>query len=188
MVLLVILFIIFLRGPVLNVLNVVQPDTAESLSIPLQQIGRYVKDGGTLSDSERAYYNSSYSNGSIYYVGVIENDLRIGTNVKSEALKNVIVKCDSIMQGKAITGMGLCLWILVILMSFSLMNRDYGFIENIAYVAIVLTLLIATPVGNSFRYAYPVFVGLPFVFVDAVYLIEKVVCKRLTEINEKHAK
>ena len=110
MLLLVILFIIFLRGPVLNVLNVVQPDTAESLSIPLQHIGRYVKDGGTLSDSERAYYNSSYSNGSIYYVGVIENDLGIGTNVKSEALKNAIVKCDSIMRGKAITGMGLCLW------------------------------------------------------------------------------
>ena len=119
---------------------------------------------------------------------MIENDLGIGTNVKSEALKNAIVKCDSIMQGKAITGMGLCLWILVLLISFSLMNHDYGFIENIAYVAIVLTLLIATPVGNSFRYAYPVFVGLPFVFVDAVYLIEKVVCKRLTEINEKHAK
>ena len=232
---------VILRGPVLDSLNVVQPDTAESLSIPLQQIGRYVKDGGTLSDSERAYlntimdvdripdeyedwisdpmknlvrdaggnsvieadkakfiktwlslglkspvlymdawvdmtrayYNSSYSNGSIYYVGVIENDLGIGTNVKSEALKNVIVKCDSIMQGKAITGMGLCLWILVILMSFSLMNRDYGFIENTVYVAIVLTLLIATPVGNSFRYAYPVFVGLPFVLVDIVYLRSK---------------
>ncbi len=232
---------VILRGPVLDSLNVVQPDTAESLSIPLQQIGRYVKDGGTLSDSERAYfntimdvdripdeyedwisdpmknlvrdaggnsvieadkakfiktwlslglkspvlymdawvdmtrayYNSSYSNGSIYYVGVIENDLGIGTNVKSEALKNVIVKCDSIMQGKAITGMGLCLWILVILISFSLMNHDCGFIENAVFVAIVLTLLIATPVGNSFRYAYPVFVGLPFVLVDIVYLRSK---------------
>ena len=97
----------------------------------------------------------------------------IGTNVKSEALKNVIVKCDSIMHGKAITGMGLCLWILVILMSFSLMNRDYGFIENTVYVAIVLTLLIATPVGNSFRYAYPVFVGLPFVISETIYLRRK---------------
>ena len=27
----------------LDSLNVVQPDTAESLSIPLQQIGRYIK-------------------------------------------------------------------------------------------------------------------------------------------------
>lgn len=232
---------VILRGPVLDSLNVVQPDTAESLSIPLQQIGRYVKDGGTLSNSERAYlntimdvdripdeyedwisdpiknlvrdaggnyvieadkakfirtwlslglrspvlymdawvdmtrayYNSSYSNGSIYYVGVIENDLGIGTNVKSEALKNAIVKCDSIMQGKAITGMGLCLWILVVLLSFSLMNHDYGFIENNAYVAIVITLLIATPVGNSFRYVYPVFVGLPFIISETIYLRRK---------------
>ena len=171
---------VILRGPVLDSLNVVQPDTAESLSIPLQQIGRYVKDGRTLSDSERvylntimdvdripdeyedwisdpmknlvrdaggnsvieadraefikiwislgmkspelymdawvdmtrAYYNSSYSNGSIYFIGVIENDLGIDTNVRSEELKNIVVKCDSIMQGKAITGMGLCLLLL----------------------------------------------------------------------------
>ena len=230
----------------LDSLNVVQPDTAESLSIPLQQIGRYVKDGGTLSDSERAYlntimdvdrianeyedwisdpmknlvrdaggnsvieedraefiktwislgmkspelymdawvdmtrayYNSSYSNGSIYYIGVIKNDLGIDTNVRSEELKNIVVKCDSIMQGKAITGMGLCLWILVILITFSLMNHDYGFIENTVFVAIVLTLLIATPVGNSFRYEYPIFVGLPFVLVDTVYLRGK--CKNNT--------
>ena len=235
-----------LRGPVLNVLNVVQPDTAESLSIPLQQIGRYIKDGGMLTDSERAYlyrimdvdriadeyedwisdpmknlvrdaggnsvieedraefiktwislgmkspelymdawvdmtrayYNSSYSNGSIYFIGVIENDLGIDTNVRSEELKNIVVKCDSIMQGKAITGMGLCLWILVILITFSLMNHDYGFIENTVFVAIVLTLLIATPVGNSFRYEYPIFVGLPFVLVDIVYLRGK--CKNNT--------
>ena len=237
---------VILRGPVLDSLNVVQPDTAESLSIPLQQIGRYVKDGGTLSDSERAYfntimdvdripdeyedwisdpmknlvrdaggnsvieedrvefiktwislgmkspelymdawvdmtrayYNSSYSNGSIYYIGVIENDLGIDTIVRSEELKNIVVKCDSIMQGKAITGMGLCLWILVILITFSLMNHDYGFIENTVFVAIVLSLLIATPVGNSFRYEYPIFVGLPFVLVDTVYLRGK--CKNNT--------
>ena len=101
---------------------------------------------------------------------MIENDLGICTNVKSEALKNVIVKCDSIMHGKAITGMGLCLWILVILISFSLMNHDYGFIENAVFVAIVFTLLIATPVGNSFRYEYPIFVGLPFVIAETEHL------------------
>lgn len=227
-----------LRGPVLEVFNVVQPDTAESLSIPLQQIGRYVKEGGTLSDDEReyldsimdvdrideeykdwisdpmknlvrdaggnsvieadkaefiktwislglkspvfymdawvdmtrAYYNSSYSNGSIFWIGVIENDVGIDTNVRSEGLKNAIVNCDSQMQGKAITGLGLCLWILVILLCFSLMNNNYGFLENILYIAIVLTLLIATPVGNSFRYAYPVFVGLPFVMIELIFL------------------
>lgn len=227
-----------LRGPVLEVCNVVQPDTAESLSIPLQQIGRYVKEGGILSDEEReyldsvmdvdrideeykdwisdpmknlvrdaggnsvieadkvefiktwlslgvkspvlymdawvdmtrAYYNSSYSNGSIFWIGVIKNDVGIETNVKSEGLKNIFIKCDSLMQGKTITGMGLCLWILVILLCFSLMNHERGFLENMVYIAIVFTLLIATPVGNSFRYVYPVFVGVPFVLVESIYL------------------
>ena len=227
-----------LRGPVLEVFNVVQPDTAESLSIPLQQIGRYVKEGGILSDEEReyldsvmdvdrideeykdwisdpmknlvrdaggnsvieadkvefiktwlslgvkspvlymdawvdmtrAYYNSSYSNGSIFWIGVIKNDVGIETNVKSEGLKNIFIKCDSLMQGKTITGMGLCLWILVILLCFSLMNHERGFLENMVYIAIVFTLLIATPVGNSFRYVYPVFVGVPFVLVESIYL------------------
>lgn len=230
-----------LRGPVLEVFNVVQPDTAESLSIPLQQIGRYVKEGGILSDEEReyldsimdvdrideeykdwisdpmknlvrnaggnsvieadkvefiktwlslglkspvlymdawvdmtrAYYNSSYSNGSIFEIGVIDNDVGIDTNVRSEGLKNAIVKCDSLMQGKAITGLGLCLWILVILLCFSLMNNNYGFLESVLYIAIVLTLLIATPVGNSFRYVFPVLVGVPFVMVELVFLKRK---------------
>ena len=121
-------------------------------------------------DMTRAYYNSSYSNGSIFWIGVIKNDVGIETNVKSEGLKNIFIKCDSLMQGKTITGMGLCLWILVILLCFSLMNHERGFLENMVYIAIVFTLLIATPVGNSFRYVYPVFVGVPFVLVESIYL------------------
>lgn len=226
-----------LRGPVLNVLNVVQPDTAESLSIPLQQIGRYIKNGGSLSDNEkaylnsimdidripdeykdwisdpmknlvrdsggnsvieadkskfiktwlslglkspvlymdawvdmtRAYYNSSYSNGSIFEIGVTENDLGIEVNVRSEGIKNIIVKCDKMMQGKAITGTGLALWLLLICISFSLMTHNKEFMDSTIYVAIILTLLIATPVGNSFRYVYPVLAGIPFVLIDSIY-------------------
>ena len=124
-------------------------------------------------DMTRAYYNSSYSNGSIFWIGVIENDVGIKTNVRSEGLKNAIVKCDSLMQGKAITGLGLYLWILVILLCFSLMNNNYGFLESVLYIAIVLTLLIATSVGNSFRYVFPVLVGVPFVMVELVFLKRK---------------
>ena len=41
------------KHAVLSGLNVVQPDTVESLSIPLQQVARVVADGGVITDSDR---------------------------------------------------------------------------------------------------------------------------------------
>jgi hypothetical protein len=53
-----ILVSVVLKGPVLSALNVTSPDTVESLSIPLQQIARTVRDGGELTDEEAAYVDS----------------------------------------------------------------------------------------------------------------------------------
>ena len=35
------------------------------------------------------------------------------------------------------------------------------------FLAVVLTLLVATPVYSEFRYAYAVFCGTPFLFAEA---------------------
>ncbi|MBQ6574847.1 MAG: hypothetical protein IJL90_01930, partial [Lachnospiraceae bacterium] len=44
-----------LKHPVLGALNVTQPDTVESLSIPLQQISRVIMDNGHIADDDRAF-------------------------------------------------------------------------------------------------------------------------------------
>ena len=50
----VILAAFIFKHPVLNSLNVTQPDTVESLSIPLQQISRTIADDGVMSDEDKA--------------------------------------------------------------------------------------------------------------------------------------
>lgn len=49
----VLIFSFVLKHPVLNALNVVQPDIAETLSVPEQQIARDVVDHGDLTNEER---------------------------------------------------------------------------------------------------------------------------------------
>lgn len=43
-----------LKGPVLSVLDVEQPDLVESLSIPVQQVARVIHDGESLTEDEHA--------------------------------------------------------------------------------------------------------------------------------------
>ena len=49
---------VVLKGPVLSALDVAKPDTVESLSIPLQQIARTVRNGGKLTEEEIQYVDS----------------------------------------------------------------------------------------------------------------------------------
>lgn len=45
-------------------------------------------------------------------------------------------------------------------------NREMLFI-TIPFIAVILSLLVATPVYSEFRYAYAVFCGFPFVLAIA---------------------
>lgn len=61
---------------------------------------------------------------------------------------------------------GLYVWTLITLAVFNVMVRREGAIEVVAVLLIVATLLIATPVFNEFRYAYPVYTCLPFLLAS----------------------
>ena len=63
---------------------------------------------------------------------------------------------------------GFLVWIYVMLACFNIINRQKGYIELTLGLAIVLTLLIATPVYNEFRYAYSLYTMMPLVFYIAV--------------------
>lgn len=63
---------------------------------------------------------------------------------------------------------GLCAWCFLVLFAFCLMARRGGWLETVPPLAVLLSLLAATPVFCEFRYAYALFTALPFVLVSAV--------------------
>jgi len=224
---------VIMRGPVLEYNDVTQPDTVESLSIPLQQVARYICEDGSLNEEEyallnsvmdvsqvkekymdwisdpiknlvrdrngnaiisdnkfaflklwidlglkqpesyvsawvdltKAYMNSAYSNGMIFYNGVVDNDYGIERKIKSGTLNSFVVKIEEVIRGEIITAIGLCVWLYIIGFAFSIMQDKRTYLECLPLLAIILSLLIATPVCNEFRYVYALFTSIPAVGV-----------------------
>ena len=228
-----------LKHPVLELLHVSQPDTAEFLSIPEQQIARVIADGGALSDEEKqilgkvidiekipdkykwyisdpikklirekgnqtyitkhmgdfvklylqmgieapskyikawidqtkGYWNGGYA----YWIwgnGIYENTFGIRHTVKSHGLNVAFAEYLSLWQNSPFLQLFLCIgihvWCIVILAYRALAkkSREMLFV-TIPFMAIILTLLISTPVYSEFRYAYAIFCGFPFVLAAA---------------------
>ena len=74
----VIVLSIFLKYPVLKSLNVKQPDTIESLSIPAQQIARVIKDGKELTIEQKELLNIviDIDKIPIYYVSYFSDPIK----------------------------------------------------------------------------------------------------------------
>ena len=227
------LIAVIMRGPVLEYNHVTQPDTAESLSVPLQQVARYICEDGPLNEEEyallnsvmdvsqvkekyqdwisdpiknlvrdrggnaiisdnklaflklwidlgvkqpesyvsawvdltKAYLNSSYSNGMIFYNGIVDNEYGIVREVRSEMLNSLVVRIEEAIRDEIITAIGLCVWLYIIGFGFSILNDRKSYLECLPLLAIVLSLLVATPVSNEFRYVYALFTSIPMVGV-----------------------
>lgn len=59
-------------------------------------------------------------------------------------------------------------WLYLILAVFHLMKKRKGFLELILGIAIILSLMVATPVFSEFRYAYGIYTMMPVVFIFAL--------------------
>lgn len=235
----VLLLAYVLKHPVLEALHVSQPDMAEFLSIPEQQIARVVADGGALSeeqkqilgkvidieeipdkyksgisdpikglirekgnqtyitehmgdfvklylqmgmgapskyikawiDQTRGYWNGGYS----YWIWgntVHENTLGIQHTIRSQSVNEALAEYLSLWQKSPSLQLFLCIgihvWGVVIVAYRALVkkSREMLFV-TIPFLAVILTLLISTPVYSEFRYAYAVFCGFPFVLAVA---------------------
>lgn len=74
---------LILKGPILNFLNVSQPDTTEKLSIPLQQIARVIYDKGDLSETDLIYISTIFD---------ISDVKELYKNYISDPVKNIVRK------------------------------------------------------------------------------------------------
>lgn len=68
---------------------------------------------------------------------------------------------------------GFNFWIILMLFSTSVIRRKKEFILTIPIIAIILTLMIATPVFCEFRYAYALFTCLPIIFTGCMFTENK---------------
>ena len=82
----VIVLSIFLKYPVLKSLNVKQPDTIESLSIPAQQIARVIKDEKELSFEQKKLLSKviDIKKIPVYYVSYFSDPIKDLVREKGE--------------------------------------------------------------------------------------------------------
>ena len=52
---------------------------------------------------------------------------------------------------------------------FNIADKRDGWIEIIPFITIIISLCIATPVFNEFRYSFGLYVSIPFVIVSGFF-------------------
>lgn len=223
-----------LKHPVLAALNVSQPDTIESLSIPTQQIARVITEYNDLTEEQKTLLNEIVSvddipieyvnyisdpiksmirrrnyqpyldehkgeflklyvelgikhpkgyvkawidqtrgfwnGGYRYWVwsqGVQANDFGISREVKSAGMHLWLYQyVESFSDSNVLViflSIGFYVWIVSMVCYISLIRKDkIACFLTFPVLAVILTLLVATPVFAEFRYAYAVFCTVPF--------------------------
>ena len=225
----------FLRGPVIEMMDLKQPDAVESYSIPIQQVAYVITFGRELTGEQielidtivdiekvparyipyisdsmkmlireknpeyfaqhqaeyfklwlelglkypgdyvkawieqtKGYWNGGYEYW-IYESSIIPNEYGLST-VKASGLLTAFFDTyfdffDNTLIAQPWKSIGLHVWALLAVVAVNVVNKKKEFLLTVPIVAVILTLLIATPVFAEFRYAYAVFTTLPFVGV-----------------------
>ena len=118
-------------------------------------------------DQTRGYWNSGY----LYWrwaTGVQENTLEIHRTVNCQFIDRAIGRYLEVWESSTFLqiflSIGLYVWGIVIISYRALVKKDKVLLfTTIPFIAVILTLLVATPVFAEFRYAYAIFCGFPFV-------------------------
>ncbi|MCM1541836.1 MAG: DUF6020 family protein [Blautia sp.] len=132
------------------------------ISHPVQYIEAWI-------DETRGFWNGGYSNWK-WFKGVLDNDLGIQESVNSEGALELLEQYLELYETSNTLVIFLCIgvyvWIVAILLYLGLIRRDrVSVFLTLPTLAVVLTLLVATPVFSEFRYAYTVFCTIPFLLL-----------------------
>lgn len=120
-------------------------------------------------DQTKGYWNSGYEYWR-WFDGVVENHYGIERLTFSRRLNDFVNAYLSAYETDAALHSFLCIgladWIALGIFFFSIIKRDrLGAMLCVPMLAVVLSLIIATPVAYEFRYDYAVFSSLPIVLV-----------------------
>ncbi len=117
-------------------------------------------------DQTKGYWNAGYPYW-VWWTGIQGNTLgieRAGWNEgTAQAVQTILDWFGGNDVSRLLTSIGMCTWIYVALLSYHWMNRKGVALETVLPLAVILTLLVASPVYCEFRYAYSLYAALPFV-------------------------
>ena len=135
------------------------------LELGLKYPGDYVK---AWIEQTKGYWNGGYEYW-IYESSIIPNEYGLST-VKASGMLTAFFDTyfdffDNALIAQPWKSIGLHVWALLAVVAVNVVNKKKEFLLTVPIVAVILTLLIATPVFAEFRYAYAVFTTLPFVGV-----------------------
>lgn len=125
-------------------------------------------------DQTRGYWCPSYSY-STWASGISErldfSAFNVEKKEKNEVLESIWSTWSSLWENSIIhpieilLAAGLWFWIIVIIGVNAIIRKNKKMVICIVPIALVLSLLIATPVANMFRYVYALFLSLPVIMV-----------------------
>lgn len=123
-------------------------------------------------DQTKGYWGGGYQNW-IYGNFINANDLGIALVKQSNILFRLYTVyftfSKNVVFFEPLHSIGLHVWILAIAAFVSLFRRKKEWILAAPLLAMVLTLMVATPVSGEFRYAYGIFTAFPVVFSACLY-------------------
>lgn len=131
------------------------------LSHPMEYVKAWV-------DQTAGYWNGGYHYYKIAQNRISENDIGIVRTVRVPILDKAVNWLIDLVSYNSyyltiIECHGVCAWICIIILVFSVMSKRTGAMGAVPLLAIWLTLLIATPVFNELRYAYAFYCAIPIV-------------------------
>ncbi len=125
---------------------------------PLQFVSAWV-------DQTKGYWNGGYSYW--HFPAPFENDLGISITPPVEEAKAAFIAWEQLVESSPVLKLTLSIgagtWIFLTALYLGLLKRDpVALFLPVPVLAVIATLLIATPVYAEFRYAYSLFCVLPF--------------------------
>lgn len=123
-------------------------------------------------DQTRGYWGGGFRNW-MYGNFVNENDMGIAMTKQSNILFRLYSAYFTLSRNvvffEPLHSIGLHVWLLAIAAFVSLYHRKRDWLLAVPLLAIVLTLMVATPVSGEFRYAYAIFTAFPLVVSACLY-------------------
>lgn len=131
--------------------------------------GEYVK---AWVDQTKGYWNAGYDYNP-YSLGVSSNTLGITEGANNNLIAKVSHGLFKLSRGMIFMdpfeSVGLHVWLIGVLLVVNLLKGRPEHLLSVPILAIILTLLVATPVSYAFRYAYAVFTTYPFISMVSVF-------------------
>lgn len=139
------------------------------LQLGLRYPGDYLK---AWIEETRGYWNGGYFFW-IYTKGIGDNpyglELTLGDNIIAKLFAAAFRYLEKPVMMEPFVSIGLHVWGLIACTVINVMKKREEFLLAVPLLVLVMGLWLGTPVYSEFRYAYPVFLGMPLILATTLF-------------------